>query len=126
LHDLRHTVATRLASFGVRLEVTEKVLNHVSGSFGGIVSVYQKHDFDDQKREALEAWARYVELLVDDALWSRLQDWLTEGDRDEESARRREFNAAILEGGMRWQSVRVVVRGEIAENILPMRSRGSG
>ena len=32
LHDLRRTVATGLQRLGVRLEVTEAVLNHISGS----------------------------------------------------------------------------------------------
>jgi integrase len=39
-HDLRRTFATGMARLGVRLEVTEKLLNHVSGSMGGIVGVY--------------------------------------------------------------------------------------
>jgi integrase len=36
LHDLRRTVATGMARLGVNLPVTEKVLNHSSGSFAGI------------------------------------------------------------------------------------------
>jgi hypothetical protein len=36
VHDLRRTVATGLQRLGVRLEVTEAVLNHISGSRGGI------------------------------------------------------------------------------------------
>jgi len=43
LHDLRRTMATGLQRLGVRLEVTEAVLNHVSGSRSGIVGVYQRH-----------------------------------------------------------------------------------
>ncbi len=39
-HDIRRTFATNMARLGVRLEVTEKLLNHVSGSLGGIVGVY--------------------------------------------------------------------------------------
>ena len=35
LHDLRRTMATGLQKLGVRLEVTEAVLNHVSGSRAG-------------------------------------------------------------------------------------------
>jgi hypothetical protein len=37
LHDLRRTLATGLQRFGIRLEVTEAVLNHVGGSMAGIV-----------------------------------------------------------------------------------------
>ncbi len=57
VHDLRRTVATGLQRQGVRLEVTEAVLNHVSGSRGGIVGVYQRHAWTEEKRAALEAWA---------------------------------------------------------------------
>ena len=60
VHDLRRTVATGLQRQGVRLEVTEAVLNHVSGSRGGIVGVYQRHAWTEEKRAALEAWGRSI------------------------------------------------------------------
>jgi hypothetical protein len=60
LHDLRRTVATGLQRLGVRLEVTEAVLNHISGSRGGIAGVYQRHDWAVEKRAALDAWAAHV------------------------------------------------------------------
>jgi integrase len=50
VHDLRRTVATGLRRLGVRLEVTEAVLNHISGSRGGIAGVYQRHDWAPEKR----------------------------------------------------------------------------
>jgi integrase len=64
LHDLRRTVASGMARLGISLSVIEKVLNHVSGSFAGIVGVYQRHEFADEKRAALERWADHVERLV--------------------------------------------------------------
>lgn len=67
LHDLRRTVATGLQRLGVRFEVTEAVLNHVSGAKGGVAGVYQRHDWADEKRTALEAWAAQVEGLVNGA-----------------------------------------------------------
>jgi integrase len=60
LHDLRRTVATGLQRLGVRLEVTEAVLNHISGTRGGIRGVYQQHDWAAEKRAALDAWAAHV------------------------------------------------------------------
>jgi integrase len=63
-HDLRRTLASGMARLGVNLPTIEKVLNHVSGSFGGIVSVYQHHDFADEKRKALEAWSAHIEKLI--------------------------------------------------------------
>jgi integrase len=64
LHDLRRTLATGLQRLGVRFEVTEAVLNHVSGSRGGVAGIYQRHDWADEKRAALEAWAGHVEGLI--------------------------------------------------------------
>ena len=64
LHDLRRTVATGLQRLGVRLEVTEQVLNHVSGSRAGIVGIYQRHDFAAEQREALDAWGSAVALSI--------------------------------------------------------------
>ena len=60
LHDFRRTCATGLQKLGVRLEVTEAVLNHKSGSISGIVAIYQRHDWKEEKKEALEAWASGV------------------------------------------------------------------
>jgi integrase len=65
LHDLRRTAATGLQRLGVRLEVTEQVLNHISGSRAGIVGVYQRHDFASEKRAALDAWGAHVLAVVE-------------------------------------------------------------
>jgi integrase len=66
IHDLRRTVATNLQKLGVRLEVTEAVLNHVSGSRAGIVGIYQRHEWAPEKCQALDAWARRLEAIVSD------------------------------------------------------------
>lgn len=63
-HDLRRTLATGLQALGVRFEVTEAVLNHVSGSRGGVAGIYQQHDWKEEKREALDAWSAHVDELV--------------------------------------------------------------
>ena len=60
LHDLRRTAASGMARLGVGLPVIERVLNHVSGSFGGIVGVYQRHTFEKEMREALDLWGNHV------------------------------------------------------------------
>lgn len=64
LHDIRRTVATGLQRLGIRFEVTEAVLNHVSGSKGGIAGVYQRHNWADEKRTALDAWAKELTRIV--------------------------------------------------------------
>jgi integrase len=63
-HDLRRSMATGLAALGVSIPVIEKVLHHVSGSFSGIVGVYQRHGYLDEQRSALALWGRHVEALA--------------------------------------------------------------
>ena len=63
LHDLRRSAASGMARLGVQLPVVEKILNHVSGSFAGVAGIYQRHDFADEKRAALECWARHLATL---------------------------------------------------------------
>ena len=64
VHDIRRSVATGLQRLGIRLEVTEAVLNHVSGTRAGVVGIYQRHDWSAEKRAALDAWARHVLALA--------------------------------------------------------------
>ena len=64
LHDLRRTGASGMARLGINLPVIEKILNHTSGSFGGVAGVYQRHSFSDEKRKALEAWASFLQSTV--------------------------------------------------------------
>lgn len=63
-HDFRRTAASGMAGLGVALPVIEKLLNHTSGSFGGIVSVYQRYQFADEKRAALELWGAHVTAVI--------------------------------------------------------------
>ena len=67
IHDLRRTLASGMARLGINLPVIEKVLNHTSGSFAGVVGVYQRHSFADEKRHALQAWGAHVERLMSGA-----------------------------------------------------------
>jgi integrase len=64
LHDLRRTFATQLADLGVSQEVTEALLNHVSGTKAGVAGIYNRHDYAEQRRHALTAWARFVVDVV--------------------------------------------------------------
>jgi integrase len=59
-HDLRRTAASGMARLGIQVAVVEKILNHTSGTFAGVVGVYQRHGFADEKRIALERWADFV------------------------------------------------------------------
>lgn len=60
LHDLRRTLATVFQRLGVRFEVTEAVLNHVGGSRAGVAGIYQRHDWREEKRQALADWNKHL------------------------------------------------------------------
>ena len=62
-HDLRRVAATRMAELGVPEPVIAKVMNHA-----GTGSVTSRHyiraSFDNEKREALEAWSKKLATIV--------------------------------------------------------------
>ena len=65
LHDLRRSAATGMAGLGFPPHIVEAVLNHRSGTRRGVAGVYNRHDYAAEKRQALEAWARFVLSLVE-------------------------------------------------------------
>ena len=66
LHDLRRTFVTGLAELGIRPDVIELAVNHVSGSRGGIAGTYNRSELKDERRAAFERWAAHVAGLVTD------------------------------------------------------------
>jgi integrase len=56
-HDLRRTFATRNNDMGVPPHIVEKMLNH---SFDGMMAVYNRATYDDERRKALEAWSAWL------------------------------------------------------------------
>jgi integrase len=60
LHDFRRTAATRLASLGVAPHVIERLLNHVTGTLGGVAGVYNRFKYRDEVRRALELWTNHL------------------------------------------------------------------
>ena len=52
-HDLRRTARTNMARVGVLDEVGEEVVNHIKP---GVVGVYNKYRYDNEKKEALLKW----------------------------------------------------------------------
>jgi hypothetical protein len=61
---LRRTLATNFQRLGVRFEVTEAVLNHVGGSRSGVAGIYQRHDWKEEKRQALDDWNSHLEQIL--------------------------------------------------------------
>jgi len=66
IHDLRRTVASRMAELGISESVISRVLNHVSAFKGTITGrVYNKHGYDREKRRALLLWASRLEACLE-------------------------------------------------------------
>jgi integrase len=64
LHDLRRSAATGMARLNIAPHVVDKVLNHVSGTIRGVAAVYNRFDYAEERRAALESWGRYIENLI--------------------------------------------------------------
>jgi integrase len=65
LHDFRRTLSTVMHDrLQVQPHVVEAVLGHISGHRGGVAGVYNKAQYLDQKREALERYADHVKGLT--------------------------------------------------------------
>jgi len=61
-HDLRRTSASCMTgSCGIPRLVVSKILNHVER---GVTAVYDRHSYDSQKRQALEAWGRRLTAFI--------------------------------------------------------------
>jgi integrase len=65
-HDLRRTVATRMADLGVQPHVIEAALNHVSGHKAGVAGIYNRSLYSAEKAAALALWAEHVTAVVED------------------------------------------------------------
>lgn len=61
LHDLRRTVRTGLAKLRVPADAAERLLNHVPDI---VRRTYDIHDYEPEKRDALERWQRYLETVI--------------------------------------------------------------
>jgi integrase len=64
LHDLRRTFATNLAALGVPPHITERLLNHVTGTISGVAAIYNRHAYTDEMREAVSKWETQLSSLV--------------------------------------------------------------
>ncbi len=60
-HDFRRTAASMMTGMGIPRLTVKKILNHVESD---ITAVYDRHSYDEEKREALEAWSKRLMLII--------------------------------------------------------------
>ena len=64
LHDLRRTVVSGMARLGAAPHVADKILNHQSGTISGVAAIYQRYEFEAERRHALDLWGAHVGNLI--------------------------------------------------------------
>jgi integrase len=64
LHDLRRTATTGMAALKIPPHVVDRILNHTSGTIRGVAAVYNRHQYGEERRDALAAWGRSIEAIV--------------------------------------------------------------
>jgi integrase len=65
IHDIRRSVATHMAEdLKILPHVIDKILNHSSGVIRGVMATYNRSDLLEERRAALEAWAKYIDGFV--------------------------------------------------------------
>ena len=63
-HDIRRTVATMMGDLGIMPHIVESVLNHISGFRAGVAGVYNRNQYEPEKRRALDMWAARLDEIV--------------------------------------------------------------
>jgi integrase len=61
LHDLRRTARSLMSRAGVRPDIAERVLGH---AIRGIEGIYDRHQYEHEKADALRALAALIERIV--------------------------------------------------------------
>jgi integrase len=65
IHDLRRSVATKMADIGIEPHIIEAALNHYSGHRAGPAGVYNRARYERQIRAALLRWDEHVTALIE-------------------------------------------------------------
>src|SRR5262245_16389589 len=66
VHDIRRSVATRMADIGVLPHVIEQILNHQSGHKAGPAGIYNRSSYEREVRSALALWHDHIRALTED------------------------------------------------------------
>ncbi len=64
LHDIRRTVTTELSKLGVAIHVADAILNHKSNAMSSVARIYQRNEFIDERRDALNKWCDHLNEML--------------------------------------------------------------
>ncbi|MBR8188778.1 tyrosine-type recombinase/integrase [Burkholderia vietnamiensis] len=68
-HDLRSTMKSHMRKLGVPRDISEACLNH---RLAGVEGIYDQHNYYDERRAALELWARFLAARAAGEEWNVL------------------------------------------------------
>ncbi|MFL9930883.1 integrase arm-type DNA-binding domain-containing protein [Paraburkholderia sp. RL18-103-BIB-C] len=66
-HDLRSTMKSHMRKLGVSREISEMCLNH---KLQGVEGIYDQHTYYEERRAALELWARFIATCQAGEKWN--------------------------------------------------------
>lgn len=64
IHDIRRTFSTIHAKIGTPVHVTEKMLNHQTGSISGVAAIYNRHTYFKEMQTASLLYEQHIAKLV--------------------------------------------------------------
>jgi hypothetical protein len=64
IRDLRRTATTLMAEIGIAHHVADKILNHTSGEISGVAAIYNRFEYLEERKSALNALGRFIETLI--------------------------------------------------------------
>jgi integrase len=68
IHDIRRSVATHMAEdLKIPPHVIDRILNHSTGVIRGVMATYNRAEYLVERRDALEAWGRYIDVFINGA-----------------------------------------------------------
>lgn len=64
LHDIRRTYATLHAKIGTPVHIVERLLNHVGGSISGVARIYNRYDYMQEAKIAVEKYEQHIQTIT--------------------------------------------------------------
>ena len=65
IRDIRRTTSTNLGRLGVRDIVIGMIANHSRARVQGVTSIYNRHDYLKETKEALQKYSEWLDDLID-------------------------------------------------------------
>src|SRR5215467_14438474 len=93
LHDLRRSFVTTMNELGfAEPHIVEVIVNHISGHKSGVAGKYNRAQYLEQRRDALDKWGRYLTGLVG---WPLSSHQRNTTEKSDEKARRARWRNAM-------------------------------